>query len=120
MSRKFTPEDIRRIGDTTIPAVESSYDELKSLVTGAKSAVEGIFGSASVRPAEAAEQFNTLWGRFLTVAEETPETLDAMGRTFVDIADRYDEDEAQTELDLQEALSDLEDVYTGHSETTEE
>jgi hypothetical protein len=109
LTREFTPEDIRHIGNTSIPAVAASYEDLKSLVADAKSAAEGTFGSFISGPA--AEQFNILWGRFVAVAEETPDAFADMGRTLVEIADRYDDDEDQAALDLEAAFSDLGEVY---------
>jgi uncharacterized protein YukE len=113
LTREFTPEDIRNIGSTTIPAVAASYGDLQSLVADAKSSVDATFGDFIT--GSAAENFNTLWGRFATMAQETPDTLADMGRTLVEIADRYDEDEEQTALDLETAFSDLENVYTTNS-----
>lgn len=118
--RQYTPEDIRHIGDTSLPAIAASYDELKSLVAGAKSAAGDAFANASIQPQSAAEQFNTLWGRFVTVVEESPETLGDMGQTFVEIADRYVDDEAQVVLDLDAAFSDLEEIYVNQSDDSGE
>ncbi|GAA2140402.1 hypothetical protein GALLR39Z86_06030 [Glycomyces algeriensis] len=109
MTREFTPENIRQIGGTTLPAVASSYEDLKTLVVDAKSSADATFGGFIT--GSAADQFNTLWGRFVTVAEETPETLADMGRTLVEIADGYDADEQEAALDLESALAGLEDAY---------
>jgi uncharacterized protein YukE len=118
LTREFTPEDIRDIGSTAIPAVAASYEDLQSLVANAKSSADATFGDFIT--GSAADCFNTLWGRFTAVAEATPDTLADMGRTLVEIADRYDDDEAQTALDLNAAFSDLEDVYTAKSEEPDE
>lgn len=111
MSREYTPEDIREIGASALPAVASSYDELKSRVNAAKDAAEATFGNRTLIPQAASEQFTTMWDRFVTIANETPESLDAMGATFVDIADSYYADEESVELDLEQALDGLDSHY---------
>lgn len=117
MVREFTPEDIRRIGNSSLPAVASSYDELRSLVAEAKSAAEAALDAI---PEASGESLRLLWDRFTIMAEESPDTIAAMSQTLVEIADRYDADEEQTVLDLNEAFADLDDVYVDNVEEVNE
>lgn len=118
MTREYTPDDIRRIGDTALPAIAASYDELNSKVTEAKSSAEATFGSFI--PGDAAEQFNILWGRFATMADRVPESTRAMGETLVAIADQYDEDEAAVVIDLQEAMGTGEEFQNRYMDELDE
>ncbi|WP_157930648.1 hypothetical protein [Glycomyces xiaoerkulensis] len=112
MGRQYTPEDIREIGTDTIPAVAASYETLKNRTAEADSLVDETFRNKSIIPNPASEAFTTLWDRFVTVTEESPETLNAMGETFATIADSYDADEEDNILDLDSVFDqDLENHY---------
>ncbi|MFC4334633.1 hypothetical protein [Salininema proteolyticum] len=116
MGRTYTPEEIRNIGEGPLPSIAESYDELASMVNAARVSAINMFDDGLPVKHEVGVIFVSLWEKFETAAREQPVGLRAMGKTFVEVADRYDEDEQDIALNLEKELENIEEVTEDNRE----
>ncbi|GAB3994851.1 hypothetical protein GCM10029992_10520 [Glycomyces albus] len=106
MAREYTPSEIRDVGESTCPAIAASYDAFGSQVRSADVFKDSVFGSHEIGGV-----WIELFDLFKEAALETPISLEAMGRTLVEVADACDEDENEIVKDLEETMGAGEGVY---------
>ena len=112
MSPEYTPEEIREIGAAACPAIASSYEVLGPDAKSLAVFKDGLFGTHPV-----GETWAELFDLFKTAVDETPVSINAMGQALVSIADSYDENEQDAEVDLEAALSGLEENFEANRAT---
>lgn len=106
MSREYDIGEIRQIGSTTCPAIAESYEDVAARVSHVSIDSDGLFGSHS-----AGGTWHELYKLIKTAMDESVISIDAMGRTLVEIADAYQADEDLTSTELDGLMSDSESHY---------
>lgn len=116
VSREYTPEEIREVGQNACPPIADSYDGLASSAKSAANFGGSFFGT---------HENNELWSELADlckrIIDETPACILGMGQALVEAADRYDADEQHTARELDSLFTNLEtDYYDNHETVVDE
>lgn len=106
MTREYDIDEIRQVGASACPSIAASYEELAGASRRVSMDFEGCFGTHALT-----DTWFDLYKLLNSAIEESAIGIDAMGDTFVEIAEEYEAIESETVVELETLFEDADAAY---------